>query len=65
MHEYVTSGAAASIIGVSHMTMRRWVKDGRIPTIPVSTNGVGVRDMRIMRREDAEALRDEYAAARA
>lgn len=58
--EYVKVAEAASILGVSHNTLRTWAEDGKIPVHRNPANGY-----RLFRRADLEKfLRDVERSAR-
>lgn len=47
--EYLTTGEAASLLSVSPITIRRWVKSGRL-------EGHRVGHLTVVRRQDVEAV---------
>lgn len=55
--EYLSSGTAAAIAGVSRDTIKRWEKQGRIPGFRTPTGH------RRYRRADVEALLTQNAEA--
>lgn len=56
LSEYVQVAEAASILGVSHNTLRTWAEDGRIPMYRNPANGY-----RLFRRADLKAFLNETA----
>jgi len=56
LSEYVQVAEAASILGVSHNTLRTWAEDGRIPMHRNPANGY-----RLFRRSDLEKFLRETA----
>lgn len=56
LSEYVQVAEAASILGVSHNTLRTWAEDGRIPMHRNPANGY-----RLFRRSDLESFLREAA----
>lgn len=59
LSEYVTTAAAAKILGVSQNTLRTWAEDGKIPVCRNPANGY-----RLFRPQDLEAFLKEIEASR-
>lgn len=59
LSEYVTTAAAAKILGVSLNTIRAWAEDGKIPVRRNPANGY-----RLFRREDLDKFLESVAKSR-
>jgi excisionase family DNA binding protein len=60
--ELVTAATASHILGVSSMTIQRWIASGRLAASRVT---YGSRTLHVMCRADVERLAEELAAKRA